>query len=88
MCAEKEDYTLMNRRVHFEELPHGYEIMPQHALWNAIVESYVPHDLIMKDEKLYYSDLWFLYPFRQLFILRFGLFLMRIIEQSENKRYQ
>ncbi len=55
MCAEKEDYTLMNRRVHFEELPHGYEIMPQHALWNAIVESYVPHDLSMKDEKLYYS---------------------------------
>ena len=55
ICAEKEDYTLMSRRVHFKELPDGYKIMPQHALWNAIIESYVPQDFDMKGYGLYYA---------------------------------
>jgi len=55
ICAEKEDYTLMSRRVHFKELPDGYKIMPQHALWNSIIESYVPEDFDMKGYGLYYA---------------------------------
>ncbi len=52
-CTSKEDFSFIGDKISVEGIP--FKIMPQHAIWNAIVESYLPVDIDMKKEGLYYG---------------------------------
>lgn len=54
-CAERKDWSSLSTHK-MKHLFKGkeIEILPQHAVYNSIIESYIPEDLDMFSNKLYY----------------------------------
>ena len=54
-CAEHKSFdTLAKKTISIVVNGKKVDILPQHALYNSIVESYLPRDLDMQSNKLYY----------------------------------
>lgn len=55
LCAEKKDYSLLSKiKISHDIRGKKVDILPQHALYNAILESYLPEGIDMFADKLYY----------------------------------
>ena len=55
LCAEKKDYShLAKYKMKIEVNGKITEMLPQHALMNAIIENYMPSGIDMFAERLFY----------------------------------
>jgi hypothetical protein len=55
LCAEKKDYDLLAKvKIKHTINNKPVDVLPQHALYNAIIEAYLPEGIDMVAEKLYY----------------------------------